>query len=175
MIFVLKNYFIFILNIDGKPSSPEYGDIGGSSQQKTNYHGPWSSKVLRFYFGFVFVFFWCCVIRSYSEKLGNGQNNLVSQEFLPSLWNVLWIILYFPDFDLNGDLWYPSQKMKNKMPQWLSPGINCIQKGSEKKKRKERDIKTLESLCHLCTRSTLESSYKGKELFRNLAGALIHA
>lgn len=102
MIFILKNYFIFILNIDGKPSSPEYGDIGGSSQQKTNYHGPWSSKVLGFYFGFVFVFFWGCVIRSYSEKLGNGQNNIVSQEFLPSPWHVLWIILYFPDFDLKG-------------------------------------------------------------------------
>lgn len=149
MIFVLKNYFIFILNIDGKPSSPEYGDIGESSQQKTNYHRPWSSKVLGFYFGFLFVFFWGCVIRSYSEKHENGQNNLVSQDFLPSPWNVLWIILYFPDFDLKGwDLWYPLQKMKNKMPQWLGHGINCIQKDSEKKK-KERGVKTSGSLCHL--------------------------
>lgn len=163
MIFILKNYFIFILNIDGKPSSPEYGDIGGSSQQKTNYHGPWSSKVLGFYFGFVFVFFWGCVIRSYSEKLGNGQKNLEMDRtilFLKSFF--LLHGMYFESFCTfltltlkgGGGLWYPSQKMKNKMPQWLGHEINCIQKGSEKK-REERDVKTSGSLCHLCTRSML--------------------
>lgn len=54
------------------------------------------------------------------------------------------------------------------------PEINCTQKGSKKKRREERDVKTSKDLYHLC-RSTLESGSKGKEHFKDVAGVPIHA
>lgn len=149
MIFLLKNYFIFILNIDGKPSSPEYGDMGGNSEPKTNYHEPWSPKVL----GFCLILHLCLfspetVWNNHIWTLEYGQNDLYFSRF-PSF-SMVHALNHFCNLTLTLRGCAPILHIRRRPWCPMTQSQNKLHTERLREQEGRKGMKTSMGLCHLC-------------------------